>query len=289
MKNLLSIELDKQIYLPGEDVAGKVILNFEKHMKVSNIYVHLDAMETAGAKNFWYLFTVPTLEDKRVLYATKEEKEDIRIKEGEYSFSFTLPAQSPPSFKSADFACEYVITVKVDLGLGKILSTRSHITVSPNILRLPKNAEIEFGISNDTVLFRCFLEKEYFAIGEPVKGNYYLEYPTDNKLKEILFELEAVGECLDKNFPFQEKIWSGAKKAGIKPHAAQSLSDNFFFDVPNIAPPSGLWNTFRVSWVINAKVHLDDGSFFAARAYFNMYKFYGKFWDEKSVLVKKMV
>ncbi|MFH1453442.1 MAG: hypothetical protein ABIH00_05635 [Armatimonadota bacterium] len=280
MKPVFFIELDRQLYLPGEEITGKVVLDSPGFIKIDNIRISFKGTEVLGTKNFWYMFSVPIVDEERALYATNKEKEDVAVKSGEYPFGFTVPSNSPPSFKSADFGCEYILNARLDLGLGKHISAKNHITVVPNAAMYPKNYEVEFGVSNNDILFRCFLEKEYFFTGDNLRGNYHIEYPADNPLRSIEFKIEAEGVSLDKDFPFTEKIWESMKAIDIKPGVTQSSGDNFFFAIPDTAPPSGLWNTFRVYWTVSAKVTLSRGESYTAKAYFDVFKFYDKFWEE---------
>lgn len=289
MEGSISIELEKQLYLAGDDISGKVILNFPKSSGINNLYVTLKGEETLGLKNFWYAVNVPIVKEKRVLYIKKEDKEDLKIKEGEYQFSFTLPPFSPPSFKSANFGCQYTLTAEADLGIMKKITATTHITVVPNILSYPKNAEAEFGISDDRVLFKVFLEKEYFFINEMIRGNYYIEYPSDNPPVDIVLEISAMAQSLDKNYIFNEKIWSSKKKITIKPKGVLTVGDNFFFSLPEIVPFSGTWNTFKVCWMINAVTTMFSGENYMAYAYFDVYKFYDKFWEERAVSGEQIV
>lgn len=279
MENSLSIELSKQLYLAGDEVLGKVLLNLLKPHKLNNLYVVLKGEESLGLKNFWYAVNVPIVKEKRALYANKQEKENIEISEGEYPFSFILPPSSPPSFKSANFSCQYALNAEADLGITQKISTTAHITVVPNITFYPKATEKEFGISNDKILFKIFLEKEYFFTADVVKGNYHIEYPRDNPVTEITFEISAMAQSLDKNYIFHEKIWSAKIKSEIK--LKNAAGDNFYFSLPEIVPFSGIWNTFKVYWMITSIATLRSGETYMTYAYFDVYKFYDKFWEER--------
>lgn len=281
MENAISIELEKQLYLAGEEVSGRVSLILSKPVKINNLYVILKGEEILGSRNFWFTVNVPILKEKVSLYQNKSEAENAQIKEGEYDFSFILPSFSPPSFKSANFGCQYTLTAEADLGIVKKASSATHITVVPNIMSYPKNSEKEFGISDDKILFKAFLEKEYFFINEIIKGSYYVEYPADNPPADITLELCALAQSLDKNYIFNEKIWSNKKKITIKPKDTSCVGDNFFFNLPEIVPFSGIWNTFKVYWRIDSTVTLADGETYMAYAYFDVYKFYDKFWEGK--------
>lgn len=281
MENSISIELKKQLYLAGEEVSGKVLLDLSRPAKLNNLYVILKGEEILGLRNFWFAVNVPILKEKVSLYQNKDETEDMQVKEGEYDFSFTLPSFSPPSFKSANFGCQYTLTAEGDLGFVKKVSSVTHITVVPDIMSYPKNSEKEFGISDDKILFKLFMEKEYFFINDMIRGNYYVEYPADNPPVDITFEISALAQSLDKNYIFNEKIWSNKKKIMIKPKDRSSVGDNFFFNLPSTLPFSGIWNTFKVYWMINAIVTLAGGETYITYAYFDVYKFYDKFWEER--------
>lgn len=279
----LSIELDRQVYLPGEDIAGKIIFESSGAVKINNIHLSLYGEETLGGKNFWYLFAVPLINEKRVLYATQADREDITIKKGEYPFTFTLPAFCPPSFESANFGCHYTLAAKADFGMGREMVTKLHISVVQNILFLPKPEEIEFGISNEELLWKIFLEKDRCFIGDKIRGNFYLEHSPGYPPKNMTVEISAVGMAFDKNFPLHETVWTNSRQIEIKPEMKSSAEGVFSFDIPDFVPFSGIWNTFKIYWVATAHLTAEDGKTYESSAYFDVYKFYDKFWAQYKI------
>lgn len=273
MKPKLEFELERQIYQPGEIVEGKAVLTSEKPVKFRNLYLTLHGEEAIRNKllSSW---VTPLFKDEQILYPPDRPKLHQEISKGEYGFSFQLPTDPPPSFASAHFQCQYYLTARLDIPWGKDVITKYHLAILPKPKSLPKNPEIEFGFKEKGLDFKAFLEKEYFFIGDIIKGNFHLRYLSDNPPHQILFQIKAQGDSTDKRFPFSEVIWSAEKTIKLELTPEPVVKGEFGFTLPEIVPFSGTWETFRVNWQIEAEIILAKGQKHTAQSSFEVYKFY---------------
>lgn len=273
MKPKLEFELEKQVFVSGEIVKGKAVLTSEKPVKFDNLYLTLHGEEVLGA-NLLYSWITPLFKDEQALYPPGAAKPQEEITKGEYGFSFQLPDDCPASFASANFRCQYYLTGRIDIPWGKDIITKYHIVIAPKVNILPKNPEIEFGIKEKGLDFKAYLEKEYFFVGGALKGNFQLSYLYDNPPTKISFQLKATATSLDKRFSFSETIWSTEKYVDLELKSETTVKGDFGFNLPDIVPFSGEWETFRVNWQIQAKISLTRGQKHAAESFFEVYKVY---------------
>lgn len=277
MKPLMDIELSRQLYLPGEEISGRVVLKFPEAQKLTNLILTLHGEEATGAYNIILSVLTPVLKEELILY-TQEDKQRPYVREGSYPFKFALPEDIPPSFSSGNFSCIYYLSCKINWGLGKDMIIKTHINIVPKPILLPKPQEVEFGRIEDGLKFMFYLEKDFAFVGQTLKGNYNLEYKEEDLPRRLAIKLLAEASSYGGGPRFKEIIWQVEKKFTLKPQKEPHIRGNFGIYLPNIVPFSGIWNTFMVDWKIHASLEFNSGKKMSCEAGFDVYKFYEKFW-----------
>ncbi|MBI2251540.1 MAG: hypothetical protein HYU63_02075 [Armatimonadetes bacterium] len=270
----LEIDLPRQIYLPGEELTGKVILKSD--IPAKNLFLTLHGEEVIGAKNIAFSLIIPLLKIEQSLYASKEETEIIP--QGEYPFSFLIPPSILPSFASSDFKCQYYLTCRLEVSTKPHILGKVNITIIPYNLELPdQQKEIEFGIKEEDFEFRAYLEKSYFFVNETMKGNFVFN-SSSLKLKKIVFNLRALATSIYKYFPYQELVWSEKKEVILKERKQEEIKGIFGFNLPKIAPFTHFWNTFQLNWVLEVSLELTNGKEYFTQVQVDVYKIYKEFY-----------
>lgn len=277
MKPLLDIELDRQLYLPGEEINGRVILKFPGPKRIENLFLTLHGEEITGANNIIMSIVNPILKEELFLYSEKKEERPL-VNTGTYPFRFNLPEDIPPSFASGNFSCLYYLSCKINWAPVKNMIIKRALTVVPAPISLPKPLEIEFGTLEEDIKLDIYLEKEFAFTGQLLRGNYNLEFNPKNPPKKLTIKLTAEAFSYGENISFKETIWETQKILPLVIKKEPHIRENFGINLPAYVPFTGIWNTFRVDWKIHAAAEFKNGKKIKSESHFDVYKFYEKFW-----------
>jgi|GEM_PF-1457136 len=261
MKTALEIEVEKQVYYPGEEIKGKLLIHGDpkKPCKSRQVLLTLHGEEIIGSESLTYSWVTPFLKLQTFLHpADKTFCPDRRAGTrggefnpmeiyGEFPFSFLLPEQSPPSFTSPNVQCRYLLLARLDIPWSRDLISKMHLTILPRYPEAAQTASAEAELSEKEVHLGLFLERKSIFLEESLRGSFDLNYSPGDPPEKILFEVKATAFGLGEG-DFANIIWREEKEVSPGKQDSSSAAGNFEFFIPKVAPLSGRWNSFRVEW-----------------------------------------
>ncbi|MCL5773760.1 MAG: hypothetical protein M1536_05205 [Firmicutes bacterium] len=270
MKSFLEIELERQVYYPGEKITGKVNLQTESPIKVRKLILTFHAEEVLGADaastslNPYLVKTsliTPLIKDEKILKEPKPPESQIEISAEEFPFEFIIPENSPASFSSGYSSCLYFLTARAEIPMGVDIISKSHITIFPRYEE-KKPMPIDFGTEEENLKIRISVEKDIFYIADSVEGIIDIEYPSAEQPSKIIMALKALEESLEEKIIHKRELWNTRQMVELDvKSAAEAAYGKFSFPIPRQAPFSYQWNTFKVSWYLELRVEFPSHKF----------------------------
>lgn len=261
VKTALEIEVEKQVYYPGEEIKGSLLIHGDpkKPCRARQVLLTLHGEEILGAESLTYSWVTPFLKLQTFLHpADKTFCPDLRAGTrggefnpmeiyGEFPFSFFLPEQSPPSFPSPNVQCRYLLLARLDIPWSRDLISKLHLTILPRYPEAAPSDSAEAEFSDGEVRLGLVLDKKCITREESLRGSFEIIFSPAEPPEKIFFEVKAAVRGLEDK-DFSEVIWSEEKEVSPGKQDSSSAAGTFEFFIPRVAPFSGRWNSFRVEW-----------------------------------------
>lgn len=168
------IEFSKEVYLPGENVTGKVLVSTKKDLHARKVEISFfgktaTAWRIDGKRrnrpvdNFSHRQAEDTfLEMTHVVWSPENERNIFSAGDYEWNFSFELPQKCLPSFEATFGFIRYFVRVQIDVPNWIDTIVESAITVSPivdlnSMPTLNEPFELQMEKSNQRCMLLPFL------------------------------------------------------------------------------------------------------------------------------------
>ncbi|MDQ7821884.1 MAG: hypothetical protein RDV48_03720 [Candidatus Eremiobacteraeota bacterium] len=257
MKSTLEIELDRQIFRPGEHITGKIHFNLQEKLTIDKIILSLQGEEILGANSITRSVVMPLVNEQHVVLS-RDEGQHESIPEGtppsSFPIEFRIPDTLPPSYASEVVKCLYFIKGQVSIPWARDIIEKMHITVIPYAPREKPPEPVALVLEEESIKMRIELEKDSLMAGETLTGSLSMEYIPQEVPEEISFEIRAREKSLDESYTLDRTIWSLTRESSIKDEQTGYLVANFEFPTPPDAPFSHRWNTFEITWEFRVTV-----------------------------------
>jgi hypothetical protein len=261
MKTAMELEVEKQVYYPGEEIRGRLLIHGDRDRpcKARQVLLTFHGEEILGAESLTHSWVTPFLKMQKFLHpsdrnfypdrraGTRGGEFDPMEIYGEFPFSFSLPEQSPPSFSSPNVQCRYLLLARIDIPWSRDLISRLHLTVLPFS---PGSAPVEPAykeFSEGDVRLNLALENRYVAREESLKGGFELSHSPSEPPEKMIFEVKAAVVGFEER-EFPEVVWSEEKELSPDKKSVSPAIGSFEFFIPRVAPISGRWNSFQIEW-----------------------------------------
>jgi len=268
VKTSLDIELDRQIFRPGEEINGTIRLNTDRKLVYREMSVSFQGEEILGTHSFLRTKILPFINEKATFLPGHDKNEPHQSHHDQSSFetesvsfpiSFRIPRDAPPSFSSDAFMCIYCIKGRIALPWAFDLIEKIHITVVPYM-----NGQIEDELpvlshEEDNMKIRIELDKGSMLAGDTMTGTFFMEHISEEAPRLVSFQLKAQEHSLEEDFPLLRTMWSIQKEVPLTDVDTGYTMAKFEFPVPEDAPFSYKWHGFEVVWSFCATIHTFDG------------------------------
>lgn len=260
MRADVDLYVERQSVMPGEEIRGRVTVSGISTYK--SLSLSLQGEEVLGAGSLVRSFVYPVLDEVRNFGAPIQASDFVQ------PFAFRIPETAPPSYASRDLRCQYFLKARLQMGgrmglgrLGGDTIKRLHLTV------LPSDADAAAGRSRELVLDEggvrlvAVLDDVSVRTGESLRGHLQLhrdgedtELPT-----RLTFRLAAIEESLAPSYTHREVLWVQTHDVEPNPDMEFPIEGLFEFPVPEDAPFSGDWTSFRIHYGFRVGMNLRGG------------------------------
>ncbi len=251
----LSIELGRDVGIPGEEVLATVTLTASKDLEVRDATVYFECRERYW-KNEYDTATksVRPKEKSRNLFESSQRlMTDAKVRSGIpviEQVSFRLPDDAHRTVEGKVVRIDWRIRVGMDIPGARDLKAEQALVVEAARSRADTTAEEPAPLFTDQQFDECRLrmetEKSVFAPGEPVAGSVLLDAQQDCSFDEIRVELIRSEEAGDQSADDRSQVVSLQKDPGVR--AGLSQEWRFEVDLPETAVPSMAASDSTVVW-----------------------------------------
>jgi len=268
VKTSLDIELDRQIYRPGEEIAGTIRLTTDKRVTYKEMSVSFQGEEILGAHSFLRTKVLPFINEKTVYLPVpgKDESQQSDHEHGSFEtesvsfpISFKVPSDVPPSYSSDAFRCVYFIKGRLSLPWSFDVIEKIHITVVPYMQSERENEPPVLSHEEENLKIRIELDKGSMLAGDTMTGTFYMEHIPEEAPRLVSFQLKAQEHSLVDDFPLLRTIWSIQREVPLTDVDTGYTMAKFEFPVPEDAPFSYKWHGFEIIWSFCVIIHAFDG------------------------------
>jgi hypothetical protein len=249
----LDLELDRQVFRPGDLINGTVIVTPGKQMHLKEVIVSLQGEEIADASSLTRTKILPFLNEVAMLPLPSREAESpgkSLLPGGTWQFPlhFTLPEKAPPTYASDTFKCAYYIKGRLDIPWAFDVIEKLHITIVPYEPVPAEPVPSEFTFEQEGFSARIEWEKNTLLAGETLKGSLHLNYSLEETPMAVTLEVRAQEHSLLPGVPLVRTIWNSTRELEIKDVESGYTMVHFEFPIPADAPFSHRWSIFEVAW-----------------------------------------
>lgn len=259
----IELELDRQTLRPGEVLSGRV---FGPGRPGEQLTLSLQGEEVLSADNIAFSYVLPMV----------DERFEVRPNPEGCPFSFTLPGHSPPSYASQELRCQYFLKLRRLGGLlGRETIRRFHMSVLPP--EPPTEPEpLLVTLSQPPVSVEVQLDRTNLCTGESLTGELVISRTDDTApLPRMLsFRFAAIEEAVEPGYTHRKVVWLETHDVVPDPELVFPVRGMFEFPIPEEAPFSGEWATFRVHYGFRIGVKLADGTDVRESAVVNVFRRY---------------
>lgn len=268
MKTSLDIELERQIFRPGEEIAGTIRLTTDKKVAYREMSISFQGEEILGAHSFLRTKILPFVNEKKVVLPVpgKEEPHRAHHEQGAYEtesvsfpISFKVPSDAPPSYSSDAFRCIYCIKGRLTLPWAFDVIEKIHITVVPYMEGQKEDEPPVLSHEEDNLKIRIELDKGSMLAGDTMTGTFYMEHIPEEAPRLVSFQLKAQEHSMEEDFPLLRTIWSIQREVPLTDVDSGYTMAKFEFPVSEDAPFSYRWHGFEVIWSFCAIIQTFDG------------------------------
>lgn len=248
----LELEVVQAALRPGDTLAGLVRIAGAGDRWVQ---VTLQGEEVLSANSMAFNYVLPFFEVSTTLDCSQ----------GPADFHFALPEQLPPTYFSQDLRCLYQLKARRKGAPGLLPGFRRDAIRRIQIPLLPAAVDPSqqqhwFVLKGGGVELEVRLDQVEVEPGASLTGELEVRRAGDGPLPRLLtFRFAAIEEVTQKGY-FHRQVLS-LQTQDIEPDSEMQLPYRglFEFPVPNDAPTSGDWHTFRVHYGFRVGMTFPDG------------------------------
>lgn len=260
MRADVDLELERQSVLPGEEIRGRVTVTGVTSFK--SLTLSLQGEEVLGAGSLVRSYVYPVLDEVRTFGAPMGAGDFVQ------PFSFRIPDTAPPSYASPDLRCQYFLKARLQLGgrmglgrLGGDTIKRLHLTVLPSDEGAVPVVSRELVLEDGGLRLVAFLEDTAIRSGESLRGSLQLHRSSDDTElpSRLTFRLAAIEESLSSSYSHRQVLWVQTHDVEPSPYMDFPVQGLFEFPLPEDAPFSGDWTSFRIHYGFRVGMNLRGG------------------------------
>lgn len=259
----IELELDRQALRPGEVLSGRVL---GPGRPGEQLTLSLQGEEVLSAANIAFSYVLPIVDERLEVRPTPEG----------VPFSFTLPDHAPPTYASQELRCQYFLKLRRLGGLlGRETIRRFHMSVLPPE-PAPEAEPLTVSLTHAPVTVDVVLDRTNLCIGESLTGELVISRTDDQApLPRLLsFRFAAIEEAVEPGYSHREVVWLDTHDVTPDAELTFPIRGLFEFPIPEHAPFSGEWATFRVHWGFRIGMKLADGTDVRESAPVNVFRRY---------------
>ncbi|MBI3926752.1 MAG: hypothetical protein HY319_14525 [Armatimonadetes bacterium] len=256
MRPNIELDIDRQTLRPGDELSG--VLSVSGVGQHRGFSLSLQGEEVLGADNIVRSYVLPVLDEKLVAL----EGGDPAIAEP-HPFFFLLPADTPPSYSSQEFRCQYCLKARVRSGWRDTIQ-RYHLTILPPQTAeeaQPEDGAHELVLEEEQLKLTARLERTSIPTGGRMAGTLVLSRTGESAPPpgRLTFRFAAIEEATEPGYYYRKVLWLGTHEVQPEPEAEFPIGGYFEFALPDDAPFSGEWNTFKVHYGFRVGMILPSG------------------------------
>jgi predicted RNA-binding Zn-ribbon protein involved in translation (DUF1610 family) len=267
------IELQRQVYVVGGDVAGSVHFSLDEPVPYRSATISLIGKERTQVSYQAGKYRATATEENEFLHQDQsipfrtDEKGRIIAAAYDIPFRFTVPQESPQSYEGEHGRIVYAIIVHVDIPLGSDINESMELTVissgTPTAQSHPVNAVSDsWGFPQDPGVSFA-LEGSAFQTGETLNGRYAFRNPTAKTIRSVEIRLKCKETATARGHTARTDLVSEASEIPIGRRALQGQAP-FSIRIPEGAPFTNESSLINVEYTLTVSLDIAWASDVAA-------------------------
>ena len=265
----ISVDTEREAYLPGDAVRGKVRLSTDQPLRARAILLDVLGKEETrvtvqrGKSSYTYVSTNIIIRGEDLLLKPSVD-EVLELQPGDYEFPFEfyVPANALPSYAGRCAKVSYNLTARVDVPLWLDVKDEREIFVFRSRDALEKLAQPAFfqsenyePLTGEKPAFRVNLPRKGFVAGEFIEGTVTIRSKSSARVRKVRVVLKSQEHAVAQGYPStqtpREHKWDIPAD-----DIAEGVPKPFTLPIPADAPSSyeGTYSSYR--WALEFDLDL---------------------------------
>jgi sporulation-control protein spo0M len=254
------VQLQKQVYVPGEEVTGTVYFSVDAPMSYRSAKVSLIVKERTefACGKATFREEKKLVNQEHPISFPKDEKGKIKPGEYDIHFSFALPQGLPLPYEGTNGTISYAVVAHIDIPYGVDVDVPREFSVR-STSRQSSQTEPVSAVSGDVQdpnesIVTFSLERDEFSQGENIEGRYTYRNQESKTIKNIKVHLKCKEMATAHEQTVKANLLSLVSKIPVRSKSLQGQG-SFSIRIPEDAPRS--FDSSLISVLYTLSVSLD--------------------------------